>query len=289
MKTIGIPNASRIRYYKTLYKVFFETLGFKVVISPETDKRIVDLGVHNSETDFCFAIKIFVGHVLDLKDKCDYVFIPSLAGENPYYCQYHVSLPNIISTLFPKIKVLTAEIKQNGERLERIARKLGKSDKEIGMALKKGQEAWKQEKLEQIRKEELKFKDKRRKIAIIGPENYITKDKFCLMNIPDLLEKENIVPVFFNPSKYKEHYNPGYRYNWIIEQEVMTELIDAIKDKRIDGIVFISPFSCGPLFLIHEEIILKHPEKKFLVLNVDESQNETRIKTRIEAFLDILK
>jgi len=289
MTTIGLPNAGRQAYYNVLWKTFFEELGFKIIISGETTKEIVDKGVKNSEMDFCFAIKIYVGHVLELKNKVDYIFVPSMAGLKPYYCPYHVALPDLIKNMFKDIKLLTGRIQDDGTGIEEVAKKFNKSDKEIKEALEKARIEWKEERLNEMRREEEKLKLKKPKIAIIGADDYISKDKFCLMNIPELLEKNGFVPVFLDHLKYKEDFKPGFRLQWIIEQEIINKLMDFFYSKQLDGAIYIVPFSCGPCFLIQEQVLSKFQDKKILVLHIDESQNETRIKTRIEAFLDVVK
>jgi len=294
IKTIGLPNSGRQAYYNTLYKIFFEELGFKTINSGETTKKIVDQGTKYSETDFCFAVKIYVGHVLELKDKADYIFVPSFTGKKQFFCPYHSAMPNIIQTIFPNIKILTENFNEPAKEdwigLKEIAKNLKKEEKEILIALEKAKTAWEEEQKEQIKKEESKLKQKKIKVALIGPDSYVIHDKYCLMNIPELLEENNVLPVFFNPFKYKKNENPTQgRIQWQIEQEIINEIFDVINSKAINGLIFIYPFSCGPLFLIQEQILSKYPKKKILVLNVDESQNETRIKTRIEAFLDFVK
>jgi predicted nucleotide-binding protein (sugar kinase/HSP70/actin superfamily) len=289
MVIIGIPRAGRQGYFITLYKTFFEELGFKVVISPETTKEIVDNGVKHSETDFCFAIKIYIGHILWLKDKADYIFIPSMFGLRPYFCAYHAALPDLIRTVDPEVKMITSTIDEDGNGLFESLKQFNKSKKEMEKALEKAKQAWKEEKTYEVKKEEEKLKSKKPKIAIIGADDYISRDKFCLMNIPELLEKNGIETIIFDHFKYTENFKPGFKIQWIIEQEIVNKLMDFITSKVLDGAIYILPFSCGPCFLMQEQVISHYPDKKILILNVDESKNEMRIKTRIEAFLDILK
>ncbi|MFH1359262.1 MAG: acyl-CoA dehydratase activase-related protein [archaeon] len=294
METIGIPRALGFHYMGELWKEFFERLGFKVLISPETDADMVDKGVKNSDTDLCFAVKIYVGHILKLKDKVDYIFIPDISSKGKYFCSYYLALYDLIKNMFPKLKILTADLKIDSEynllekenEFYKIGKKLGKTKKEIGGVLDSSIKKWKK----QIKKEEIedlkKLKLKKYKIAIIGAE-YVVKDKFCLMDIPKYLEEENAVPIFFYYAKHIKDYNLGFEVRWALEQELINKFMEAVKLKGIDGIIYITPFSCGPCFLFYEQVISKH-NKKTLILNIDESQNKTRIKTRIEAFMDVI-
>ena len=72
---VGIPRALLYYRYGVLWKNFFESLGCNVVLSPETNKQIVELGVNNTIDECCLSYKIYVGHVLHLSNICDYILI----------------------------------------------------------------------------------------------------------------------------------------------------------------------------------------------------------------------
>ncbi|MBD3259566.1 hypothetical protein GF371_02935 [Candidatus Woesearchaeota archaeon] len=298
MVKIGIPRAGYGQYYCQLWKTFFEELGFDVVLSSETTKQIVDNGVKHSDTDICFAIKIYVGHVLELKDKVDHIFIPSMSGyRNQYLCSYHMALPYLIKNMFPDLKLLTGKLGSDRPEMRQglfeIAKKLGKkNEKELQSAIRAAWEAENQEEREDISSSATeRWKKAEYKIALVGAD-YITKDKFCLMNLPGLLKKENAILKNMNHPQRRsglDRKTAGFNVRWAIEQDMIDRFFDAIEWEDIDGIIYIMPFSCGPCFLFQEQVINEYNEKPVLVLNVDESQNETRIKTRIEAFIDVVK
>ncbi|MBW3013390.1 hypothetical protein KY325_01445 [Candidatus Woesearchaeota archaeon] len=296
MVTIGIPSAGYGQSYGLLWKTFFEELGFDVVFSPETTKQIVDNGVKNSDTDLCFAIKIYVGHVLELKDKVDYIFIPSMSGGRQFQCSYHMALPYLIKNMFPGLKILAAKIGTDNPQMraglfEMMKKKFKTSEKKMQAAI---QAAWNEDSKNESKKgfrHGEKWKKAKYRIALVGAD-YVTNDKFCLMNIPEYLEKENALLVDMNYPRRRspiDRKTAGFEIRWEVEQDLVDRFIDAVDWKDIDGIIYIMPFSCGPCFLFQEQVINENSEKPVLVLNVDESQNETRIKTRIEAFVDVVK
>ena len=63
---IGIPRAFLYYRYGVLWKNFFESLGCNVILSPETNKEILDLGVNNTIDECCLSYKIYIGHALYL-------------------------------------------------------------------------------------------------------------------------------------------------------------------------------------------------------------------------------
>ena len=73
---VGIPRALFYYQYYPLWKTFFEELGAEIVLSDRTTKSIMDEGSKTCVDEACLPIKIFHGHVMNIKDKVDYLFIP---------------------------------------------------------------------------------------------------------------------------------------------------------------------------------------------------------------------
>ena len=76
---IGIPRGLLYYRYHVLWRKFFENLNCKVILSPNTNKEIVNMGVSNSVDESCLSAKIYLGHILYLQDKCDYLLIPRIS------------------------------------------------------------------------------------------------------------------------------------------------------------------------------------------------------------------
>jgi len=81
-----------------MWETFFHELGIEVVLSAPTTKVILNNGVKSCVDEACLPIKIFHGHVLDLKDRVDYLFIPRLksVARNEYICPKFCGLPEMI-------------------------------------------------------------------------------------------------------------------------------------------------------------------------------------------------
>ena len=61
--SLGIPRALIYYKYSKFWPVFFESLGFEVIITPKTNKEILEKGCIISETESCLSYKIYQGHV----------------------------------------------------------------------------------------------------------------------------------------------------------------------------------------------------------------------------------
>ena len=77
---IGIPRALLYHKYHKLWQSFFEELGCQTVVSPQTNKKILEKGANLAIDESCLSLKIFLGHVDYLKDKADYIFIPHIVS-----------------------------------------------------------------------------------------------------------------------------------------------------------------------------------------------------------------
>ena len=107
MKTkIGIPRALAYYAYYPFIRTFLETLGVEVVVSDETTKEIMDLGVEDAVSDACVPIKLFHGHVKNLMDRVDYVLVPRLVSVNKEatFCPKFLGLPDMLRYSIPDFK-----------------------------------------------------------------------------------------------------------------------------------------------------------------------------------------
>ena len=89
-------------YDKDLWIEFFKNLGIDVIISPNTNKKIVDSGTKLAPSEACLSLKIYLGHIIELKDKCDYILIPRLYSlkKNEQVCTNFNALYDLVNNLF---------------------------------------------------------------------------------------------------------------------------------------------------------------------------------------------
>ncbi|MDD2421184.1 MAG: acyl-CoA dehydratase activase-related protein [Heliobacteriaceae bacterium] len=97
---IGVPRALSYFEYLPLWRAFFEALGCRVVISPETNKKILDDGVQAAVEEACLPVKLYYGHVKALSGKVDYVFVPRLisVAKKTYVCPKFMGVPDMVRT-----------------------------------------------------------------------------------------------------------------------------------------------------------------------------------------------
>ena len=307
---IGIPRA--LVYWKRpiFWESFFEALGFEVLLSPNANKEIVEMGVNASDPENCFSVKVFFGHLLWLEGKCDLIFAPRLKtnGEKLEYCPKFFALPDLAKIL-TKAPILTETFDERREKFEitikRLGRKLNKNKKEIKKAV---QIAFsKEEELKEKEKQEFfkKIQSEKQKIVLIS-HPYNLYDDYVNLGIKDKLEKLGTQPIFIDevPLKCqmsirqladKNQKLDWPNFHWEFGKEIMEKIealceISKSKNVQISGAVEISSFPCGCDAVLKEFVEKKFKENKipFLYLIIDEQTGEAGFQTRLEAFVDTL-
>jgi len=78
---VGIPRA--LFYWKKphFWPAFFEGLGLEVLLSPKSNKEIIEEGVKAADAETCFSLKVLYGHILWLDGKVDFIFVPRLKSK----------------------------------------------------------------------------------------------------------------------------------------------------------------------------------------------------------------
>lgn len=306
---IGIPRA--LIYFKKpfFWESFFKNLGFEVLLSPFTNKEIVEKGVRVSDPETCFSNKVYWGHLLWLDEKCDYIFVPRLKTnkEKLEYCPKLFALPDLAKILV-KTPILTETFDERKEKFEKtlfkLGKKLKKSKKEIKDAAKI---AFLEEKKSKEKEKEIFFKkieSKKQKIVLVS-HPYNLYDDYANLRINENLEKLGAEVIFIDEiplnslmstnknsrifaNKIREN-SREIKFHWEFGKEIMRKM-DVILNYNITGAIEISSFQCGCDAVLKEFVEKEFKKNKipFLYLMVDEHTGETGIQTRLEAFIDTL-
>lgn len=296
--TIGIPRAFLYFKYKYLWETFFQELGCKILISPETNKQILKDGVHNSIDESCLSAKIYMGHVYYLIDKADYILIPRIGsfGENEFACAKFEAMCDIVNNTFKDVKLLdyNLDVTKNQSELKafmKMGKMLGKNSIAILKAYLKAKKAQNYYEQQQSEKQEqlLNNTDKLKMLIVSHPYN--TYDKLLGYPIIKYLDSFEVVPIYADIADKKETSEKSKLISNTLYWTYNKELIGAIEHykNKIDGIIFISTFPCGPDSLVNELCIRKVKGIPMTNIILDELQGEAGLHTRIESFIDIIR
>ena len=295
---IGIPRALLYYTYSDLWLHFFENIDVQVVVSPESNKDIVKIGINNSIDEACYSSKIFIGHVQYLLDKCDMIFVPHIenSGIREEYCTRIFGLYDLVATTFPEAKILTAEVnylfrKKEADAFVCIGEALGKSKEESIDAYKSATGFAGKIKAEKIVQQEKMLDEYDGLKVLMVAHNYNSFDAAIGKDIVKYFEDNDIKVGYADYVDLREaKINAKNAYSSRINWRVSTEMIGGIQKYRdkVDGFVIISTFPCGPDSLFSELIIRTTHDKPILSLVLDEHDAAAGIQTRLESFTDIL-
>ena len=294
---IGLPKALLYHYYYPLWKAFFDELKVDYIESNDTTTKTLILGKEKSIDESCLALKIYLGHIEELKDKCDYILVPRIFSltKSEQVCTNFNALYDLVRNTFKDIKILNYNIDVKHHHSEKNA--FLKMGKELGFSIIESARAYNKAKVIEknyYKNEEKKakeiLKNDKTKILLLG-HPYILKDNLIGKTITDYLSKNNISIIYsyqiprdlinFNCNKIST------KIHFTMNKEHIAAF-NYFKDK-VDGTIILTAFPCGPDSLSNEMIIRKREKHPTLLLTFEDLTNNTAVITRLESFLDMLK
>ncbi len=318
-KIIGIPRA--ISYYNNypFYYGFFKGLGYEILLSDKTTSKLINTGSQYVVSDTCLPIKVFVGHVVNLLEKgCDTIFVPSLQSTayKVNNCTKIRGLPEIIRNIInqPFRMIEPTLDKTNNLTFKdfcfETAHQLNIFEEEkINLAIKSGWEIYNNfQKMTLIGipfheavKNAIEGKMLSKPIEIVKPlsviimaHGYNLFDERISLNLIKKLEKMGVKTYTgLNVSKedaIKSIEKIGEIQYWANELDLTGAAAHYMLSNKVDGIVALSAFGCGPDSLMVDEIQYHASERNLpmIHLTIDEHTGEAGFVTRIEAFVDML-
>lgn len=295
MDKVGIPRSLFYYYYKDIWKYFFKYLNIKCIISPNTNKKIMDDGINNSNDEMCLALKNYLGHINYLKDKCDYILIPRIDNYylNNQTCTNFLSAYDIVKNTFD-VKILNYNINlEKGETLKKglikIGKELGKDKKQIIKAYKYALKKEEELKEKEIIKNEKKLNGRKTKILIVS-HPYNIYDNLIGKEITDYLEKNKVSVIYSDKFDDRKTNKLGKKLSHDLYFKYSKECLGSIVyiEDKIDGIIFLSAFPCA-LDSIANEIAMRKVNKPYINIVLDATDSFTGLETRLESFIDVLK
>ncbi|MHC4361685.1 MAG: acyl-CoA dehydratase activase-related protein, partial [Planctomycetota bacterium] len=310
---VGIPMGLVYWQLLPLFARFLKALGFEVVFSGRTDKRIIRMGVESVSAQPCFPVKVAYGHIADLIEKgVDYILLPSIVSMSAAFpqnmhnqlCPYVQSLCYQASTAYGerlgKTQILTAPIRLGeGGRLVRssfreLGKRLGVSGPAVKSALRKAfaAQAGFERALKEKGEEILDGTGPDEKVFVLISRPYNGCDDGVNLQLPRKLSELGVkaIPMDMldldrarlgDKSLHRQVY-------WSYGQKILRAAEIIRDDPRLFGI-YLSNFSCGPdsfLMTFFKDIM---GDKPCLQLEIDEHSADAGVITRLEAFLESLK
>lgn len=308
---IGYPRALLYYKYFPLWNTFLDQLGAEIVLSNPTSKKTVNIGTVYADNELCLPVKVFYGHLMDLKNRVDAIFVPRVVSviKKEYTCPKFLGLPDMANAVdedIPTIIDSNIDMYSGWRSYMSGVMELGglftKSKLKILSAYQSGVTALKEyhhEMLagktpaEVLENKVYRAADPKLKIGLAG-HPYNIYDPYISMNLIKRLKGmgAEVVTAEMLPESVIELETSRLPKDlfWTYEKEVVGTVFHWANNRNVDGIIYVLSFACGPDSLV--QVLLEHELKKssipMMPLVIDEHSAEAGMITRVEAFVDML-
>jgi predicted nucleotide-binding protein (sugar kinase/HSP70/actin superfamily) len=320
---VGIPRTLAYFIYFPLWKTFFEELGMEVIVSPPTTRAILDRGVEEAVNDACIPIKLYHGHVAYLRDKADYIFTPRLVSVRKHgdfgtetFCPKFLGLPDMVRLAVEDLPAMIdarVDLKKGRHELTNVAREiglqLGKSLEEIKRAQRKALSVHNQYKkllgqqILPVRAMEILFGEKEKDDLIENPElaiavvgyPYAIYDPYINGGLLDILSREKVrvltQDMLSDRILNREANKLPKSLFWYFSNRAVYGTLHFMDRQKVDGVIHVTAFACGPDSIVDRllEIEARRRQVPYLAVAIDEHTGEAGVRTRVEAFMDMLR
>jgi predicted CoA-substrate-specific enzyme activase len=308
VRTVGIPRT--MFYYDRFpfWCAYFQELGFDVVVSSPTDRKISMAGEELAIAQPCFPVKVAHGHVQDLLEKCvDYVLLPNTVnvegpddGLESHLCPWNQTLPFVVRAVpqlelaHPKFLSPTVHFRLGHKHVEKelaeFARGLGIKPRVNALAVMAGFAAQSTfaDALQQAGKEamaRLGETDEPALVLVGRPYNLFDRSVNC--DIPRKLRTLygiNVLPMEVLPLDEEDISEVNPNMYWNSGRRILAAARIVGRNPNLH-LVYISNFKCGPDSYI-KSFVDEAAGKPSLVLQFDGHANDAGFITRCEAYLD---
>jgi len=312
LPVVGLPRSLSGVGLLPFWTGFCRVLGLRLVQGANTDPEVKELGASLSAADFCFPVKVHLGHLKRvLSDpEVDFALVPHYISDvpNPYttqsvICPYVQSSPSLYRTvasggetdriLAPVLDFRWSRGRQADE-LHRVFAPVvpGLKPKHVRQALDAAMaemQAFEREAAEKGRRILDEVRREGGMAVVFAGRPYNVRDDGANLSVPRLFAQQGytILPLDmlpFRPELLGEEFGNVF---WGYGQRILSGLRQVAADPSLVA-VYLTNFSCGPdsFLLTYAEAVMK--EKPFLILELDEHGSEGGYQTRVEAFLDVV-
>lgn len=294
---IGIPRALLYYKYKDLWLTFFNYLKCPIIISEKTNKETIKNGSKYLIDESCLSMKIYMGQVLNLIDKVDYLLVPRIIHlkRKEKLCTNFSALYDLVHNVFPEVKILhyNIDVKKHDYQFFqfiKMGRILKKSFLITTIAYIKAIRFSNKMKKKKVIKQKNLLENNNIKILLVG-HPYNLYDRLIGGSIDKFLKKNNI-NVIYADIYDKKRFNKEYRQistsvYWTYTKELMGSVIHY--KNKVDGIILLTTFPCGIDSLSNEMFFRKIKDVPITSIIIDDLDCEGGLVTRLESFVDIIR
>lgn len=309
-KTIGIPLALGMYDLAPFWKELFEGVGFNVIFSGFTTKKIYLKGQYTIPSDtVCYPAKVMHGHILELLEKKpDAIFYPCLTynvdeknGDNHYNCPVVAYYSELLAAnmeelkatkfLYPYLNINST--KELEKELYKVLSKICKIDKKLlKKSIKNAQiqyEKWKYDITEEG-KRALQFAKNTNRYALILAGRPYHIDPEISHGIDKLVTSLGFVVLSEDSvSDQVKAKNLNVLNQWTFHSRMYNAAEFAAANENVELVQLVS-FGCGIDAITSDEIraIMETHGKLYTQIKIDEIKNLGAVKIRLRSLKGVL-
>ena len=272
--TIGIPRALYYHKYGVLWKNFFNYLGCRVVLSPETSMEILAVSPHDNIN--CTPYKIYYGHISYLKDRCDYILITTICdySKKEKVCPKMHSIRDNVNSI-NREQILNLHINHKKMRYHSLellilALKITRNPVKIIYSYFKAKKKQKNYNTTKLNENTNKLSRNSKKVLLIS-HSYILHDTYLMTSIIETLKTNNIDYIYSDYLEYKiASYFSKYfsnNLNYIYSKETTGSLY--YYKYQVDGIIIITDKNCNLDKNLIPKAIDKNGDTQIINIHID--------------------
>ncbi len=306
--TVGIPRAMFFFDRFPFWCAYFQELGFDVLVSSATDRKISGDGEELAIAQPCFPIQVAHGHVQELVEKnADYIFLPNTvnseapeSGLPSHLCPWNQTLPFVVRAV-PQMESIRSRIlsptvhfrfgkKTVQKELRAFARGLGLarrvSDRAV-LAAYAAQETFNEALVAAGAEALARLQETGEPGIVLVGRPYNLYDRAVNCDIPRklrLLYGVNVLPMDCLPLDEEDIADINPNMYWNSGRRILAAARLAHRHPNLH-LIYISNFKCGPDSYI-KLYMGDGAGKPSLVLQFDGHSNDAGFITRCEAYLD---
>jgi predicted nucleotide-binding protein (sugar kinase/HSP70/actin superfamily) len=295
--TLGLPRSLLFHKYHVLWESFFNALDVETVTSPQSNRAILARGIELAVDETCVPVKLFLGHVDALRDKADYILVPRIVtlAKDETACVKFLGAYDVARNSVPGVRLLEYSVDvKNGlhqrPELCRIGETFERNRRKVRRAYDHAAIEHLRHTAELDERQEQALSRPGMKVLVVG-HAYNLYDEMLGKPIVDFLAKNGVEVVcseFHDTAKARTLAKLVSKdIPWTYNKELLGAL-ESYRD-RVDGIIFLVTFPCGPDSLMTELCMRRVKGTPSIMLVLDELQSEAGLQTRLESFIDLIE
>ena len=313
--TVGLPRVLNMYENYPFWATFFEKLGFRVVLSPQSTRKIYELGIESipSESE-CYPAKLAHGHVTWLiHQNVDFIFYPAIFYErnefpeagNHYNCpivtSYSENIKNNVDEItrgdvrfLNPFMAFTSEETVSQALVSCFKKEFGISESEIRNAVS---DAWKEQEvcrleIQQKGEEVLSYMEANNKRGIVLAGRPYHVDPEINHGIPELINSYGICVLTEDSVSHLGNLERPIMVmdQWMYHSRLYSAA-NFVKTRDDLDMIQLNSFGCGVDAVTTDMVsdILTQSGKIYTCLKIDEVNNLGAARIRIRSLLSAIR